>query len=92
MNKPRTNPEEKEVLSTFWDRAQQAQAQGRDQEARAWLEGIVEIDQKNVEACLALARLIPDARERMDCYSRVLQLSPGNDQAKAGLRRARRQL
>ena len=84
--------EQQVILATFRDRAEQAEALGNDQEARAWLEGIVELDETDVDAWLALARLIPDPRERMQCYSQVLQVAPGNDQAKLGLRRARREL
>ena len=80
------------VLATFWGKANEAQAQGKEEEARGWLEGIVELDQKDPRAWLALARLVPDAQERMQCYSRVLQLSPGNVEAKHGLRQARREL
>ena len=78
------------ILSAFWQKAEQAQ--GKEQEARAWLEGIVKLDEVNVDAWLALARLVPDARERMQCYSRVLQLSPGNKEAKLRLRQTRRLL
>jgi len=84
--------EQQVILATFREKAEQAEAHGKDQEARAWLEGIVELDETDVDAWLALARLIPDARERMQCYSQVLQIAPGNDQAKRGLRRARRDL
>jgi hypothetical protein len=56
------------------------------------LEGIVELDQDNVDAWLALARLISNPRERMLCYTQVLELSPGHPEAKAGLRQTRRQL
>ena len=80
------------VLSTFWDRAHQAQEAGHEYEARAWLEAIVELDTNDVEAWLALAALVPDAREQMLCYSRALELAPGHPQAKQGLRQARRQL
>jgi len=80
------------VLSTFWDRAHQAQETGHEHEARAWLEAIVELDTNDVEAWLALAELVPDAREQMLCYSRALELAPGHPQAKKGLRQARRQL
>ena len=86
------NQEQQVILASFREKAEQAEAQGKDQEARAWLEGIVELDQTDVDAWLALARLIPDARERMQCYSHVLQIAPGNDQAKLGLRSARRAL
>jgi hypothetical protein len=83
-------PEQEVIVSTFWQKADDAAAQNRAEEARAWLEGIVAIDETNVEAWLQLADLIPDPRERMQCYARVLELSPGHPQAKAGLRQARR--
>jgi uncharacterized protein HemY len=92
MSKTEANTELRDVLTTFWRKAEQAQAQGQGNRARAWLEGIVELDGNDVDAWLALARLIPDARERMQYYSQVLQLSPGNPEAKQGLREARRQL
>jgi hypothetical protein len=80
------------VLETFWGKANDAQAQGNEEEARGWLEGIVELDHRDPHAWLALAKLVPNARERMLCYSQVLQLSPGNAEAKDGLRRTRREL
>ncbi len=80
------------VLNTFWEKSREAREQGNDEQARAWLEGIVELDETNVEGWLVLAQLTPDPRERMQCYSQILQLSPGNDEAKKGLRQARRQL
>jgi hypothetical protein len=92
MGEQQHAPEQEVILATFWQKAQQAEAKGEDQEARAWLEGIVELDETNVDAWLALARLIDDARERMVCYSHVLELSPGHQEAKTGLRQARRQL
>jgi hypothetical protein len=86
------NGELRDVLATFWRKAQEAQDQGQDSQARAWLEGIVELDEGDIDAWLALARLIPDAGERMQYYSEILQRSPGNLEAKQGLRKARRQL
>jgi Tfp pilus assembly protein PilF len=80
------------VLETFWERSREAMERGDEEQARAWLEGIVELDGDDVEGWLALARVTPDPRERMQCYSQILQLSPGNDEAKKGLRQARRQL
>jgi uncharacterized protein HemY len=92
MGEQQQAPEQETILATFWQNAQQAQREGEESKARAWLEGIVELDQDNVDAWLALARLIPDARERMLCYIHVLELSPGHPEAKAGLRKSRRQL
>jgi len=92
MSNDQTDPKEQIILATFWEKAKQAAAQGQHEQARAWIEGIVELDGKNVDAWLRLAQLVPDARERMLCYSRVLELAPGNPQAKAGLRRTRREM
>jgi hypothetical protein len=92
MNGIRQDADLDTVLATFWGKVEEAQAEGKEIEARGWLEGIVELNQQDASAWLALARLVPDARERMQCYSRVLELSPGNAEAKQGLRQARRQL
>lgn len=90
MNETEAVREQQVILDTFWRRAEQAVAQGQDEEARAWLEGVVELDTENVDAWLRLASLIPDAREQLQCYAQVLQLDPGNREAKVGIRRARR--
>lgn len=92
MNEIRQDTDLDTVLETFWGKANEAQAQGNEEEARGWLEGIVELDQRDPDAWLALAKLVPNARERMVCYSEVLQLLPGNAEAKDGLRQARREL
>ena len=90
MQGDQAGSEKQAILAAFWQRAEQAGAQDRREEARAWMEGIVELDDRNVDAWLRLASLIPDARERMQCYARVLELSPGNAEAREGLRQARR--
>ena len=90
MSENQADQEKQAIVSTFWQKAEQAAAQGNSEEARAWMEGVVEVDDCNVDGWLRLASLIPDARERMQCYARVLELAPGNAQAKAGLRQARR--
>ena len=92
VNENDTASEQQAVVESFWQKAEQAVVEGNDEEARAWLEGIVELDDGNVDAWLRLANLIPNARERMQCYARVLELSPGNQQAKVGIRKARRGL
>ena len=92
MGEQQADTEQETVLATFWQKARQEQAKGNDIQARAWLEGIVELDDSSVDAWLELARMIPDPRERMQCFAKVLQLSPGHEEARAGLRRARRQL
>ena len=80
------------VIEVFWEKANQAADKGEDEAARAWLEGIVELNDDDIGAWLRLADLIPDARERMHCYVRVLEISPRNEQAKSGIRRTRKQL
>ncbi len=92
MQEDQAGSEKQAILATFWQRADQAGAQDNREEARAWMEGIVELDGRNIDAWLKLASLIPDARERMQCYAHVLELSPGNAEARAGLRQARRGL
>ena len=92
MAEAQTSPERQEVVATFWQKADQAAAEDSIEEARGWMEGVVELDGGNAEAWIRLADLIPDARERMQCYARALQLDPGNREAKQGLRRTRRQI
>ena len=92
MNNSSTTSEQQSAVDSFWHRAEQAAAQGNHEEARAWMEGVVELDECNVEAWLRLASFVPAVRERMQCYARALELSPGHPQAKAGLRQARREL
>jgi hypothetical protein len=92
MDEIRQGADLEAVLETFWGKASEAQGRGNEEEARGWLEGIVELDHHDPDAWLALAKLVPDAQERMLCYSQVLQLSPGNVEAKDGLRQARREL
>lgn len=92
MSEKRMTPEQQSIVETFWAKSERAAARGDHDEARAWMEGVVELDDRNVDAWLRLASLIPVVRERMQCYARALELSPGNSQAKAGLRQARREL
>jgi hypothetical protein len=92
MNENLADVDQQVIIDTFWQKANQAVDQGRDEDARAWLEGIVELDSGNVEAWLCLADLIPDAHERMHCYVQVLEISPGNAQARNGIRKTRRLL
>ena len=92
MAEVKKDPEQHDVVSTFWQRADQAAAEDKIEEARGWMEGVVELDGENAEAWIRLAGLVPDARERMQCYARALQLDPGNKEAKQGLRRTRRQI
>jgi Tfp pilus assembly protein PilF len=91
MNERQTDSDSQAVIATFWEKAEQAVAQNQPEQARAWMEGIVELDAQNVDAWLRLASLISDPREQMQCYARVLELNPGNVQAKAGIRKAMRQ-
>lgn len=80
------------IIEAFWEKANQAADKGQNETARAWLEGIVELDEDAVDAWIRLADLIPDAHERMHCYVRVLEISPGNEQARNGIRRTRKQV
>lgn len=87
---PGTDPQV--IIDAFWVKANQAADKGENEAARAWLEGIVELNNDDVNAWLRLADLIPDAHERIHCYVRVLEISPGNEHAKSGIRRTRKQL
>ena len=91
MSEMHTDAEQQVIVDTFLQKATQAAAEGDDERARAWLEGVVELDDDNVEAWFCLADLIPNARERMYCYVRVLEIAPGNAQAKAGIRKTRKE-
>jgi hypothetical protein len=92
MREEQMTLEQQGIVEAFWRKSERAAARGDHDEARAWMEGVVELDDANVDAWLRLASLIPAVRERMQCYARALELSPGNAQAKAGLRQARREL
>ena len=84
--------ERQKVLDTFWEKAEQARAKGDANDARGWLEGMIELDEKNIAAWLRLAELSPDARERMSRYVQVLEFDPKNAEARDGIRKTRRLL
>ncbi len=84
--------DDERVVSVFKDKAERAMEQGDAEEARRWLEGVVELAPDDVDAWLRLAEVIPDPRERILCYVKVLEISPRNPQARAGIRRTRRKL
>ena len=92
MSEKHVDVEQQAIVETFFKKAMQAVAEGKDEQARAWLEGVVELDDGNVGAWLRLAELIPNARERMYCYVRALEIVPGNARARAGIRKTRREL
>ncbi|MBN1935210.1 MAG: hypothetical protein JW934_11120 [Anaerolineae bacterium] len=86
------NDELGRIVDTFWQKADRAEAQDDAEDARAWMEAIVELDAANLEAWLRLAELIPDAQERMQCYVHVLEVDPRNVGAREGIRKTRREL
>ncbi|GAB4538409.1 MAG: hypothetical protein Kow0063_26130 [Anaerolineae bacterium] len=58
--------------------------------ARRWLEAALDRDPDNITALLWLAWLAPGRQESLILLSRVLELDPGNERARAGIRWARR--
>lgn len=59
-------------------------------EARRWLVAALDRDPDNITALLWLAWLAPTRQESLVLLSRVLELDPGNERARAALRWARR--
>lgn len=86
------NDELAHIVDTFWQKADRAEAQDDVEDARAWMEAIVEVDAANLDAWLRLAELIADPQERMQCYVHVLEVDPRNESARAGIRQTRKEL
>lgn len=59
-------------------------------EARRWFEAALDRDPDNITALLWLAWLAPSRQESLVLLSRVLELDPGNERARAAIRWARR--
>ena len=59
-------------------------------EARRRFQVVLDIDPDNTTALLWLAWLAPAKRESLTLFSRVLELDPKNEHARAGIRWARR--
>lgn len=66
----------------LYQQAVQAAKAGNRVEARELLEQVVEEDEQNVRAWLALARLTDNLNEKRICLTTVLQLDPNNATAK----------
>jgi len=66
-------------------RGQAAARVGRRDQAREYLRGAVELDPKNVEAWLDLAGVEDDLARKRACFQKVLEVDPGNDQARLGM-------
>jgi len=63
---------------------------GDHAEARYWFQVGLETDPDNINALLWLAWLAPSGRESLSLLSRVLELDPKNERARAAIRWARR--
>ncbi len=63
---------------------------GDHAEARRWLRVALETEPDNIIALLWLAWLVPSRQESLTLLSRVLELDPKNERARAALRWARR--
>jgi lipoprotein-anchoring transpeptidase ErfK/SrfK len=59
-------------------------------EARRWFQAALGMESDNIIALLWLAWLVPTQQESLELLSRVLELDPRNEQARAGIRWARR--
>jgi|GEM_PF-4121535 len=81
-----------QIINTFWQNADRAEAQDDVESARAWMEAVVQLDERNPSAWLRLAELIPAPQERMYCYVQVLEIDPHNKDAHAGIRKTRKEL
>ena len=65
---------------------------GRRAEARRFFESVLRLDPCNEEAILWWAGLAPDPRTTLAALTRLLEINPHNQRAKAGIRAVRRQL
>jgi tetratricopeptide (TPR) repeat protein len=66
-------------------RGQAAARVGRRDEARETLRRAVQLDPDNTQAWLALAGVEDDPVEKIACFEKVLDLDPGNVEARLGL-------
>lgn len=69
-----------------------AERAGDQAEARHWFWAVLDTDPDNITALLWLAWLAPNRQESLVLLTRVLELDPENERARAGVRWARRHL
>lgn len=63
---------------------------GNHAEARMWFQAALDADPDNIVALLWLGWLAPTVHESLVLFSRVLELDPGNERARAAIRWAQR--
>ena len=80
-----------EQIAEFMQQGQEAARAGQRARARRYFAAVLEIDPACAEAWLARASVVDDPQVAMAHLARVLELDPGNQQARAGLRSLRRE-
>jgi hypothetical protein len=70
---------------TALDRAIVAAKTGRNVEARALLEAVLEVDERNEQAWLWMSGVVDSDEERIICLENVLTINPRNEAARQGL-------
>ena len=78
--------------NTLFAQAAAALKAKRNDEARALLAEVLRLDSRHEQAWLALASVLSDMRQAIDCLNRVLALNPANSTAREWLDFARREL
>ena len=58
---------------------------GRLEEGRRLLAAILRKDPRNATAWVWLGKAVDDVEKRRECFSRALQIDPGNDEARRGM-------
>ena len=72
-------------IQTALDRAIAAAKMGRNVEARALLEAVLEVDERNEQAWLWMSGVVDSDEERIICLENVLTINPQNQAARHGL-------
>jgi len=72
-------------IQTALDRAIAAARMGRNVEARALLEAVLEVDDRNEQAWLWMSGVVDSDEERIICLENVLTINPRNEAARQGL-------
>ena len=73
-------------------RGRAAARAGQRARARRYFAAVLEIDARQADAWLARAAVVDDPQEKLAHLARVLELDPGNRQAREAIRSARREV
>lgn len=79
-------------VNTLFAQAVEALNAKRNDEARTLLAEVLRLNPRHEQAWLALASVLPDMRQAMECLSRALAINPGNRMAREWLEVARHEL